>query len=241
MTLKDLQYSAEAVWTFMVHFILFWSLKALVSIHCNCMEKWDQCKISFVFHGRQSHKGLKQLVTSKYWFLNIWPRFAFSVCQWWEWSWSPLLLLLQRFFVSASVTWPRLSSIPSTPSMTCTACTQNSTAKVFHRVMYIMSDFKILIGFYSTQTHFSLAGVQPPRPPPPTSNGNLQMQDQGVVYQTGQPVRRPCVSRLNDICTSTRRHYFLACAAIIAFLLTLILIFSFLGEKICLLKLKLMF
>lgn len=101
----------------------------------------------------------------------------------------------------------------------------------------IMSDY----GFYSTQTHFSLAGVQPPRPPPPTSNGNLQMQDQGVVYQTGQPVRRPCVSRLNDICTSTRWHYFLACAAIIAFLLTLILIFSFLGEIICLLKLKLMF
>ncbi len=101
------------------------------------------------------------------------------------------------------------------------------------------ADFKILIDFYSTQSHFSLAGVQPPRPPPPTSNGNLQMQDQGVVYQTGQPVRRPCVSRLNDICTSTRRHYFLACAAIIAFLLSLILIFSFLGETICLLKLKL--
>ncbi|KTF85963.1 hypothetical protein cypCar_00033102 [Cyprinus carpio] len=28
--------------------------------------------------------------------------------------------------------------------------------------------------------------VQPPRPPPPTSNGNLQMQDRGVVYQTVQ-------------------------------------------------------
>ncbi|XP_059358774.1 uncharacterized protein si:dkey-20d21.12 isoform X2 [Carassius carassius] len=73
--------------------------------------------------------------------------------------------------------------------------------------------------------------VQPPRPPPPTSNGNLQMQDRGVVYQTGQPVRRPCVSRLNDMCTSTRRHYFLACAAIIAFLITLILIFSFLVQQ----------
>ncbi|KAK9970483.1 hypothetical protein ABG768_026426 [Culter alburnus] len=74
-------------------------------------------------------------------------------------------------------------------------------------------------------------GVQPPRPPPPSTNGNLQMQDRAVVYQTGQPVRRPCVSRLNDICTSTRRHYFLACAAIIAFLLTLILIFSFLVQQ----------
>lgn len=73
--------------------------------------------------------------------------------------------------------------------------------------------------------------VQPPRPPPPTSNGNLQMQDQGVVYQTGQPVRRPCVSRPNDKCTSTRRHYVLACAAIVAFLLTLILIFSFLVQQ----------
>ncbi|XP_052420142.1 uncharacterized protein si:dkey-20d21.12 isoform X4 [Carassius gibelio] len=73
-------------------------------------------------------------------------------------------------------------------------------------------------------------GVQPPRPPPPTSNGNLQMQDRGDVYQTG-PVRRPSVSRLNDMCTSTRRHYFLACAAIIAFLITLILIFSFLVQQ----------
>lgn len=76
----------------------------------------------------------------------------------------------------------------------------------------------------------SKAGVQPPRPPPPTSNGNLQMQDRGDVYQTG-PVRRPSVSRLNDMCTSTRRHYFLACAAIIAFLITLILIFSFLVQQ----------
>lgn len=86
----------------------------------------------------------------------------------------------------------------------------------------------------TTQTYLSLAGVQPPRPPPPSSNGNLQMQDRAVVYQTGQPA---CMSRLNDICTSTRRHYFLACAAIIAFLLILILIFSFLGENICLFKL----
>ncbi|XP_067269779.1 uncharacterized protein si:dkey-20d21.12 [Pseudorasbora parva] len=69
-------------------------------------------------------------------------------------------------------------------------------------------------------------GIQPPRPPPPSTNGNLQMQDQAVVYQTSQPV-----SRMKDICTSTRRHYFLACAAIVAFLLTLILIFSFLAQQ----------
>lgn len=74
-------------------------------------------------------------------------------------------------------------------------------------------------------------GVQPPRPPPPSTNGNLQMQDRPVVYQTGQADRRPCVSRLNHICTSSRRHYFLACTAIIAFLLTLILIFSFLDQQ----------
>lgn len=97
-----------------------------------------------------------------------------------------------------------------------------------------MYDFKTLVGFDTTQTYLSLSGVQPPRPPPPSSNGNLQMQDRAVVYQTGQPA---CMSRLNDICTSTRRHYFLACAAIIAFLLILILIFSFLGENICLFKL----
>lgn len=156
-----------------------------------------------------------------------------SFSQYWEWSWSPLLLLLQHLFESASETWQRLSFIQSTPSMTCTAHTLNSTAKVFHHCMY-----EILIGFYTTQTYLWLSGVQPPRPPPPSTNGNLLMQDRAVVYQTGQPVRRPCVSRMNDICTSTRRHYFLACAAIIAFLLTLILIFSFLGEKICLLKLK---
>ncbi|KAK7146095.1 hypothetical protein R3I93_013733 [Phoxinus phoxinus] len=78
---------------------------------------------------------------------------------------------------------------------------------------------------HRTHTEQHSKGVQPRRPPPPSSNGNLQLQDRAVVYQTGQPA---CMSRLNDICTSTRRHYFLACAAIIAFLLILILIFSFL-------------
>ncbi|XP_050973571.1 uncharacterized protein si:dkey-20d21.12 [Labeo rohita] len=84
---------------------------------------------------------------------------------------------------------------------------------------------------HRTHTEQHSKGVQPPRPPPPSSNGNLPTQDRIVVYQTGQPVRRPCVSRLNDICTSTRRHYFLSCAAIIAFLLILILIFSFLVQQ----------
>ncbi|KAK2898628.1 hypothetical protein QQF64_032126 [Cirrhinus molitorella] len=84
---------------------------------------------------------------------------------------------------------------------------------------------------HRTHTEQHSKGVQPPRPPPPSSNGNLQMPDRVVVYQTGQPGRRPCVSRLNDICTPTRRHYLLACAAIIAFLLILILIFSFLVQQ----------
>ncbi|XP_051509587.1 uncharacterized protein si:dkey-20d21.12 [Myxocyprinus asiaticus] len=85
------------------------------------------------------------------------------------------------------------------------------------------------------RTHFEqynkVPGVIPPRPPPPSTNGILHMQDRSVDCQTAQPERRPCVSSLNDICTSTRRRYFLACAAIIVALLTLILIFSFLVQQ----------
>ncbi|KAI7797605.1 uncharacterized protein si:dkey-20d21.12 [Triplophysa rosa] len=84
---------------------------------------------------------------------------------------------------------------------------------------------------HRTNTEQHSKGVLPPRPPPPSTNGTLQMQDRIVVYQTGQSAGRPCVSRLKDICTSTRWHYFLACAAIIVFLLTLILIFAFLVHQ----------
>lgn len=219
---------------------LLYDLQSVSNMKLSYVQNFFLCSL---FHERQRAMQVKNnMRRSKHWFLNIFESDlpSLSVYQWLEWSWSPLLLLLlQRLFVSASETWQRLSSIPSTPSMTCTAHTPNSTAKVFHHVRECTYDFKILIAFYRAQTHLSLAGVQPPRPPPPSSNGNLPTQDRIVVYQTGQPVRRPCVSRLNDICTSTRRHYFLSCAAIIAFLLILILIFSFLGEEIYLLKLKL--
>ncbi|XP_051949972.1 uncharacterized protein si:dkey-20d21.12 [Xyrauchen texanus] len=83
------------------------------------------------------------------------------------------------------------------------------------------------------RTHFEQhnKGVIPPRPPPPSTNGILHMQDRPVDCQTAQSSRRPCVSSLNDICTSARWRYFLACAAIIVALLALILIFSFLVQQ----------
>ncbi|XP_065103184.1 uncharacterized protein [Paramisgurnus dabryanus] len=74
-------------------------------------------------------------------------------------------------------------------------------------------------------------GVVPPRPPPPSTNGTLQMQDRGAAYQTRQPVQRPFLSRLNDTCTSTRCRYFWAFAAVIVFLLMLILIFVILVQQ----------
>lgn len=74
-------------------------------------------------------------------------------------------------------------------------------------------------------------GVVPPRPPPPSTNGTLQMQDRGAVCQTRQPVQRPCLSRLNDTCTSTRCRYIWACAAVIVFLIMLILIFVILVQQ----------
>ncbi|XP_056628644.1 uncharacterized protein si:dkey-20d21.12 [Triplophysa dalaica] len=85
---------------------------------------------------------------------------------------------------------------------------------------------------HRTNTEQHSKGVLPPRPPPPSTNGTLQMQDRIVVCQTGQSPRCwPSVSRLNDICTSTRWHHSLACAAVIVFLLTLILIFAFLVHQ----------
>ncbi len=45
----------------------FWSLKALVSIHCNCMEKWDQCKIFLLYFMEDRVIRVKNnLRTSKY-------------------------------------------------------------------------------------------------------------------------------------------------------------------------------
>ncbi|XP_052420140.1 uncharacterized protein si:dkey-20d21.12 isoform X2 [Carassius gibelio] len=116
-----------------------------------------------------------------------------------------------------------MKSTPSPPPVFVRVSERDLTEIELHSVDSIND-------LHRTHSEQHSKGVQPPRPPPPTSNGNLQMQDRGDVYQTG-PVRRPSVSRLNDMCTSTRRHYFLACAAIIAFLITLILIFSFLVQQ----------
>ncbi|TRZ02697.1 hypothetical protein DNTS_022672 [Danionella cerebrum] len=71
-------------------------------------------------------------------------------------------------------------------------------------------------------------GVQPPRPPPPSTNGNIHTLDRLAFHQTPQTSRRPCGSSLNNLCSSNKRRYFLACTVTVAFLLTLILIFSFL-------------
>lgn len=133
---------------------------------------------------------------------------------------------------------------PSKSLYVSICCFRKKTWTFLHIVLSkLMSDFflntlwryPVLVGQqqYATQSSiFSHTGVLPPRPPPPSTNGTLQMQDRIVVCQTGQPARRPCLSRLNEMCTFTRWRYFLACAAIIVFFLILILIFAFLG-KIC--------
>lgn len=117
-----------------------------------------------------------------------------------------------------------MKSTPSPPPAFVRVSDRDLTEIELHSVESI-SDL------HRTHSEQHSKGVLPPRPPHPSTNGTLQMQDRIVVCQTGQPARRPCVSRLKEICTSTRWCYFLACAAIIVFFLTLILIFAFLVHQ----------
>ncbi|MCI4380674.1 hypothetical protein PGIGA_G00242870 [Pangasianodon gigas] len=74
-------------------------------------------------------------------------------------------------------------------------------------------------------------GVRPPRPQPPSINGNLQMIDRPVVCQTGYRMRRSHLSQLRDMWTSSKCRYSFTCVAVMLILLTVILIFSFLVQQ----------
>ena len=88
-----------------------------------------------------------------------------------------------------------------------------------------------------TGTHTRLccviSGMRPPRPAySPSSNGNLYMSDMTAVNQRGHPVSSKWQSRLQDMLTpSSSRAYAMGCAIITLLLLTVLLIFYFLGER----------
>lgn len=78
-----------------------------------------------------------------------------------------------------------------------------------------------------------ISGMRPPRPAyTPSPNGNLYISDMKAVNQTGHPVGGKWQSRLQDMLTpSSSRAYAMGCAIITLLLLTVLLIFYFLGRK----------
>ena len=79
-----------------------------------------------------------------------------------------------------------------------------------------------------------ISGVRPPRPAnSPSSNGNLYTCDMTAVNQRGRPNSSKWQSRLQDMLTpSSSRAYAMGCAIITLLLLTVLLIFYFLGIMI---------
>ncbi|XP_072536950.1 uncharacterized protein [Salminus brasiliensis] len=84
---------------------------------------------------------------------------------------------------------------------------------------------------HRTHTEQHSKGIRPPRPQPPSTNGNFQMLDRPVVFQTGHQRRRSHLNQLSNVCIPTRWRYSLMCAAAFLILLTLILIFTFLVQQ----------
>lgn len=153
--------------------------------------------------------------------------------------WSDLFhLLLQHLYLSVTKTWLRLNCTLWTPSVTCTAHTLNNTAKVPE---CLEDDFNLLGHTYNNLWYWvwffallipkgllSLSGVKPPRPRPPSINGNLQMIERPVICATGYRMRRSPMNQLSNMWAS-KWCYSLA---IMLILLIVILILSFLGEGI---------
>ena len=91
----------------------------------------------------------------------------------------------------------------------------------------------------STVSMVSIGSRRPPLPPAPSTNGNLHLRDRPVVYQTGHPMRSRWQSTLRDLLMPTSFRYTMGCAVTSLTLLTLLLIFYFLGNDIHLLFLNL--
>lgn len=79
---------------------------------------------------------------------------------------------------------------------------------------------------------FIISGIRPPRPAyTPSPNGNPHMCEMIAVNQSSHPVSSKWQSRLQDMLTpSSSRAYAMGCAIITLLLLTVFLIFYFLGE-----------
>ncbi len=78
----------------------------------------------------------------------------------------------------------------------------------------------------------TISGMRPPRPAyTPSPNGNLYTCDVTAANQRGRPFSSKWQSRLQDMLTpSSSRAYAMGCAIITLLLLTVLLIFYFLGE-----------
>lgn len=77
-----------------------------------------------------------------------------------------------------------------------------------------------------------ISGSRPPRPTySPSPNGNLHAGDVTASSHRGHPISSKWQSRLQDMLTpSSSRAYAMGCAIITLLLLTVLLIFYFLGE-----------
>lgn len=83
-----------------------------------------------------------------------------------------------------------------------------------------------------TLTLNAISGMRPPRPAyTPSPNGNIYTCDTTVANQRGHPGSKSWQSRLQDmLMPSSSRAYAMGCAIITLLLLTVLLIFYFLGE-----------
>lgn len=77
-----------------------------------------------------------------------------------------------------------------------------------------------------------LSGMRPPRPAySPSSNGNLYTSDLTAVNQRGRPISCKWQRGLQDLLTASSSHaYAMGCAIVTLLLITVLLIFYFLGE-----------
>ncbi|XP_036388344.1 uncharacterized protein si:dkey-20d21.12 [Megalops cyprinoides] len=84
---------------------------------------------------------------------------------------------------------------------------------------------------HRTHTEQPPKGSRQPRPQAPSTNGNLQIHDMPVVYQTGYSMRRSWYRQLRGFCASTVCRYSWGCVAVTLMLLTLLLIIYFLVQQ----------
>lgn len=116
---------------------------------------------------------------------------------------------------------------------TCTDTNTSNTSNSTQRTQrYCISLQYIVPHTHTLQDCVSDSGVKPPRPDyTPSPNGNVNNTDMSAVNQRVQTVSTQWQSRLQDMLTPTSsRAYTMACAIVSLLLLTVFLIFYFLGR-----------